>query len=343
MRLSKKIFKPVDKPRRLRYFRLDESRWKLPAAALRRSDRMTEPTSILYSGRSFSSEELALMRQAASEYASLGITEIARTLCEWLDWKRPNGRLKNHECRLLLERLDRQGILKLPPLRRSGCRGPRTVAAGALCGDPTPILSTIPELEPLHLVLVEKSESALWRQLMERFHYLGCRVPVGAHLRYFVRSGTGQILACLLWTSPAWKMAARDEWIGWTSPQRARNLQYVVNNSRFLILPSVQVKGLASTILSRSARLLPQDWRHHYGYSPLLLETLVDASRFKGTCYRAANWIHLGETAGGNRNDRLRQPALRPAKLIFVLPLHRRAQQRLCLIQPPQPLSRPDE
>jgi len=283
------------------------------------------------------------MRQAATDYASLGITEIARTICEWLDWKRPNGRLKNHECRLLLERLDHQGILKLPPLRRSGCRGPRTVAVDAPCGDPTPILTSLPDLEPLNVALVEKSESTLWRQLMERFHYLGCRTPVGAHLRYFVKSGAGQVLACLLWTSPAWKMAARDEWIGWTSQQRARNLQYIVNNSRFLILPSVQVKGLASTILSRSARQLPQDWSQHYGYSPLLLETLVDASRFKGTCYRAANWIHLGKTAGGCRNDRLRQTALRPIKLIFVLPLHRRAQQRLCLIQPPHVLSSPDE
>ena len=179
MRLSKKIFKPVDKPRRLGYFRLDESRSTLPAAALRRSDRMTEPAPFLYSGRSFSSQELALMRQAATDYASLGITEIARTICEWLDWKRPNGRLKNHECRLLLERLDHQGILKLPPLRRSGCRGPRTVAVDAPCGDPTPILTSLPDLEPLNVALVEKSESTLWRQLMERFHYLGCRTPVG--------------------------------------------------------------------------------------------------------------------------------------------------------------------
>jgi hypothetical protein len=296
---------------------------------------MTEPAPILYSGRSFSPEELVLMRQAATDYASLGITEIARTICEWLDWKRPNGRLKNHECRLLLERLDHQGILKLPPLRRSGHRGPRTVAVDARSDTPTRIQSAVADLEPLQVVLVEKSESALWRQLMERFHYLGCRTPVGAHLRYFVKSGTGQILSCLLWTSPAWKMAARDAWIGWNSQQRTLNLQYVVNNSRFLILPSVQVKGLASTILARSARQLSQDWRRNYGYSPLLLETLVDHSRFKGTCYRAANWIYLGNTVGGNRTDRLRQPAFRPAKLIFVFPLHRRAQQRLCLIQPP--------
>jgi len=302
---------------------------------------MTEPMPITYAGRSFSTQEVVLMRQAASDYAPLGITEIARTLCEWLDWKRPNGRLKNHECRLLLERLDHLGILDLPALRRSGRRGPRPVAVDTGTDDPTPIQTAVAELEPLHLVLVEQSESSLWRQLVERFHYLGCRVPFGAHLRYFVKSGAGEILACLLWTSPAWKMAARDEWIGWNSQQRTRNLQYIVNNSRFLILPSVHVKGLASTILARSARQLPQDWRHHYGYSPLLLETLVDGSRFNGTCYRAANWIYLGKTAGGNRTDRLQHSAPRPVKLIFVFPLHRRAQQRLRLIEPPPALIQP--
>jgi hypothetical protein len=304
---------------------------------------MMEPEPLLFSGRRFSPEDLVLMRQASSEYASLGITEIARTICEWLDWRRPNGRLKNHECRLLLERLDQQGILKLPPLRRSGSRGPRPVIVEANSEDPTPIQCSLPELEPLRLVLVQKSESALWRQLIERFHYLGCRTPVGAHLRYFVKSGNDQILACLLWTSPAWKMAARDQWIGWNLQQRSRNLQYIVNNSRFLILPTVHVKGLASSILARSARQLPQDWRQHYGYSPLLLETLVDGSRFKGTSYRAANWIFLGNTAGGNRSDRLQLRASRPAKLIFVLPLHRNAQQRLCLIQPSRPSPNVDE
>ena len=304
---------------------------------------MTDPMAITYGGRSFSSEELALMRQAASDYAELGITEIARTICEWLDWKRPNGRLKNHECRLLLERLDHQGILKLPALRRSGRRGPRPVVIDTETDAPTLIQTTIAELEPLRLVLVEKPESSLWRQLIQRFHYLGCRVPVGAHLRYFVKSGNGQILACLLWTSPAWKMAPRDQWIGWSPQQRARNLQYIVNNGRFLILPWVRVQGLASTILARSAKQLPLDWRQHYGYAPLLLETLVDAARFKGTCYRAANWIYLGKTAGGSRTDRLRQANPRPVKLIFVLPLHRRVQQRLRLIDAPAGLSSPDD
>jgi len=295
---------------------------------------MNDLTAITFCGRRFSSDELALIRQAAIDYAPLGITEIARTICEWLDWKRPNGRLKNHECRLLLERLQQQGLLTLPVLRRSGRRGSRTVTTDTRSDSQTPIQCRLADLEPLRLTLIEDSHSALWRQFIQRYHYLGCRVPVGAHLRYFVYSAQGHILACLLWTSPAWKMAARDRWIGWNPDQRARNLQYIVNNSRFLILPWVQVKALASTILARSARQLPHDWCKHYGYSPLLLETLVDVTRFNGTCYRAANWIALGETTGRGRMDR-HHKALGKPKRIFVLPLHRHVQQRLCATDPP--------
>jgi hypothetical protein len=294
---------------------------------------MNDPMAITFAGRRFASDELALMRQATTDYAGLGITEISRTICEWLDWKRPNGRVKNHECRLLLERLQHQGLLTLPDLHHSGRRGPRTVTTDTRSDSQTPIQCRLADLEPLRLALIEDSQSALWRQFIQRYHYLGCRVPVGAHLRYFVHSAKGQILACLLWTSPAWKMAARDHWIGWNPVQRACNLQYIVNNSRFLILPWVQVKALASTILARSARQVPHDWCQHYGYTPLLLETLVDVTRFNGTCYRAANWIALGETTGRGRMDR-HHKALGTLKRIFVYPLHRRVQQKLCATAP---------
>jgi len=295
---------------------------------------MNDLTAITFAGRCFSPDELALIRQAAIDYAPLGITEIARTICEWLNWQRPNGRLKNHECRLLLERLQHQGLLTLPALRRSGRRGPRTVSTDTQSDAQTPIQCRLAELEPLRLTLIDDCDSSLWRQYIQRYHYLGCRVPVGAHLRYFVYSAQGQILACLLWTSPAWKMAARDRWIGWSKDQRVHHLQFIVNNSRFLILPWVQVKGLASTILARSARQVPRDWRQHYGYTPLLLETLVDVTRFNGTCYRAANWIALGQTTGRGRMDR-HHKARGTLKRNFVLPLHRRVQQRLCATVPP--------
>src|SRR5438132_8076276 len=211
---------------------------------------MIDPTAITFAGRSFSSQEVASMCEAARDYAGLGITEIARTICEWLDWKRPSGRLKNHECRLLLERLRDQGLLTLPALHRSGRRGSRTVSITVESDSQSPIQTTVADLQPLRLVQVLSTDGALFRQFIERYHYLGYRIPTGANLRYFVQAGNGQMLACLQWSSPAWTMASRDRWIGWSTQQRARNLQYVVNNNRFLILPWVRVKGLASSILA---------------------------------------------------------------------------------------------
>ncbi|MBM3800900.1 MAG: DUF4338 domain-containing protein [Acidimicrobiia bacterium] len=283
---------------------------------------------LTYSGRRFSTEDLDLMRQAANDYAALGITEIARTVCQWLDWKRPNGRLKNHECRLLLERLRDEGFLSLPALRHSGKRGPRILALTGMSDTQPPIHATTADLQPLTVRLVSPSEGRLFRQLIQRYHYLGYRTPVGANLRYFIESRDGRLLACLLWSSPGWKMAARDRWIGWNATQRKRNLQYLVNNSRFLILPWVQVKGLASAILSCATRQLPLDWQRHYGYRPVLLETLVDSTRFRGTSYRAANWICLGETAGRGRMDRYHQRQ-ETTKLIFVFPIHRKYRELL--------------
>jgi hypothetical protein len=190
------------------------------------------------------------------------------------------------------------------------------------------------QLEPLQLEVVGKgseADSRLWVELMERYHYLGYRVPVGAQLRYLVRSARcpDRALACLLWTSPAWKMSVRDGWIGWTDAQRRRNLQRIVNNARFLILPWVRVQGLASKILSHCARQIAPDWENRYGYRPLLLETLVDGGRFQGTCYRAANWIWLGRTRGRGRMDRANLLEGQAVKEVYVYPLCRQARERL--------------
>ena len=159
------------------------------------------------------------MRQIAQEFSGLGVTEIARTVCELLEWKRPNGGLKNHECRQLLERLAAEGFLRFRRCESwaGGVRGGRIYRA---CAEPTPVACAASECEPLELALVEgKAESRRWREQMERYHYLGCRVPFGANLRYWVRNRDRE-LACLLWTSPAWKMQARDAWIGWSDEQR---------------------------------------------------------------------------------------------------------------------------
>jgi len=288
------------------------------------------PESLTFCGRTFGAGELELMRQTALEFSALGVTEIARTVCELLEWKRPSGGLKNHECRQLLERLQAEGFLQLPDLRKLGGRGPRRANVSEACCEPAPLECTASECQPLELALVEgPAESRQWREQMERYHYLGCRVPFGANLRYWARNRERE-LACLLWTSPAWKMQGRDEWIGWSDEQRRRSLQSIVNNGRFLILPWVQVKGLASKILALSARRMPRDWEIHYGRCPLLLETLVDAKRFRGTCYRAANWIHVGQTRGRGRMDREHTAPGQAVKDIYVYPLARDARQRLC-------------
>jgi len=290
----------------------------------------TQAESLTFYGRAFSIGELELMRSLAQEFSALAVTEIAQTICELLDWRRPTGRLKNHECRQLLERLAAEGLLRLPALRKTGGRGARRAAVlTESCLEPSPVECSARECEPLELALVEgKQESRRWREYVERHHYLGCRVPFGANLRYWARNRQRE-LACLLWTSPAWKMRARDEWIGWTDQQRQRNLQSVVNNSRFLILPWVHVKGLASKTLALNARRLPHDWEVRYGSRPLLLETLVDAARFRGTCYRAANWICIGQTAGRGRMDREHQKHHQHVKDIYVYPLTHDAHQQL--------------
>ncbi len=290
------------------------------------------PESLTFCGRTFRGHELELMGQIAAQFSALGVTEIARTICELLEWKRPNGRLKNHECRQLLERLAAEGALTLPELRKLGGRGPRRADVSAPCFESEPVECAVSECEPLELILVEGTAgSRLWREQVERYHYLGCRVPFGANLRYWVRNRERE-MACLLWSSPAWKMQPRDAWIGWSDDQRRRNLQSIVNNARFLILPWVRVKGLASKILALSARQMPRDWETRYGHRPLLLETLVDASRFRGTCYRAANWIHVGQTTGRGRMDREHQKHRVAIKDIFIYPLVQDVPQRLCTV-----------
>lgn len=283
---------------------------------------------VTFSGRTFTQREIELMREMARDYAELGVTEIARTVCELLDWKRPSGGLKNHECRLLLEQLQSAGVLTLPAVRPLGRRGPRKVKLPVAAALPEAITGSAEQFHSLELQLVKgEDDSRVWRQCVEQHHYLGCPVPYGAQLRYWVRH-EGRALACLLWTSPAWRMKARDAWIGWTDQQRQQNLQRIINNGRFLILPWVRVRGLASMILARCARRLPSDWEAQYGYRPLLLETLVDATRFAGTCYRAANWILVGQTAGRGRMDRHKLKP-EPVKNIYLYPLVRQSRQRL--------------
>jgi hypothetical protein len=307
---------------------------------------MSEPKlpALTFGGREFSCADLELIRQITSDFSTLGITEISRTACELLEWKRPNGGLKNLECRRLIEHLAGQGFVELPARRGAGAPGPRQVARTARGAWQAEIAGPAGDYEPLDWEVVRGAAAdpgghhALFKELLDRHHYLGYRVPFGASLRYLVRSERApeNVLACLLWSSPAWKMAARDAWIGWSDPQRQRNLPYLVTHSRFLILPWVRVKGLASKLLAECARRLPRDWEERYGYRPLLLETLVAAERFRGTCYRAANWIYLGQTTGRGRMDREHAAHGAAVKDIYVYPLCRNVQSRLQSAAAPQ-------
>ncbi len=289
-------------------------------------------------GRCFSSSDFRLIRELALDFSALSLTELASTLCELLDWKRPNGKLKYKECRAVLEQLQTEGLVSLPAVRKTAPSRPRKIVVRSESDAQPPLTGTAGDYTPLLLERVDDAElSSLWNQFIDRYHYLRFRVPFGANLRYLVHSTRkpGEYLACLLFSSPAWKMAPRDGWIGWNEQQRKRNLQYVVCNSRFLVLPWISVRGLASKILSLAARQIPEDWQQHYGYRPLLLETLVDPSRFRGTCYRAANWIHLGRTQGRGRMDRDNRARGRAVKDIYVFPLCRDACRRLCQSPPP--------
>jgi hypothetical protein len=289
---------------------------------------------ILFSGRHLSDQDIELIRQVTADFPNLTLHELANTVSELLDWYRPNGKLKTRECVDLLQLLAAKGWLRsLPVLQRTSPRGVRSVLIDSSSEPQAPVIGELRDHLPIRLRLIDnRTDRVLFQQYIQRYHYLGYRIPYGAQLRYFVHSSAplSPLVGCLLFTSAAWKMAPRDYWIGWSDTIRRSNLCRLVNHSRFLILPWVRIAGLASHLLSRVTKQLRQDWCTHYQVEPLLLETLVDISRFKGTCYRAANWIDLGLTQGRGRMDRHTQRQGHSPKRIFVYPLHRDARQLLC-------------
>ena len=295
---------------------------------------MAQPTSLVFKNRTFDAAELALISDVVSRFSGLSRQELANTVCELVQWRRANGGLKTWECQELLGELERAGHLQLPALRAAGRpRGSRTRVPRTERGEAQPPLrGTLREVAPISLKLVEcEEERLLWRELVGRYHYLGHAVPFGAHLRYLIEVArpTQQVVGCLQLSSPAWKIAGRDRWIGWSEARRRQHLQRVVNNSRFLLLPWVQVRYLASSVLAQVARECPSHWERRYGLRPLLLETLVETGRHRGTCYRAANWLELGVTQGRGRMDRDRTRQDACPKTVFVLPLVREARQAL--------------
>jgi hypothetical protein len=295
-------------------------------------DQQSIAKSIRFCGEPVSSERLALISRIATQCGGLSRTELANTVCELFDWTRPNGKLKTVECREFLEQLQACSRLQLPATRNRGRGKSKKIALTALSAEGRPLHGTVKQFRPVSLRLVStEQQRSLFRELIERHHYLGYRIPFGAHLSYLIEVArpTSTVVGAMQFSSPAWRMAARDRWIEWTDLVRARHLQRIVNNSRFLILPSVCVKYLASHVLSLASCRLVSDWQAKYHIEPLLLETLVDTERFSGVCYRAANWLELGQTSGRGRQDTTHTRHGASPKRLFVYPLRADARESL--------------
>jgi hypothetical protein len=286
-------------------------------------------TAVRYCGRLFTGKEIDRIRQLIASDRKLNRVQLSRVVCDEFNWLRPDGRSKEMSCRVAMLRMERDGIITLPPPQKGNGNG-KTRPRLTSISDPKEAIS-LPAgaLGKLFFRPVNTpDDSTLWNELIERHHYLGYKPLPGAQIRYLVFGNSHLLLAALGFGAAAWTVAPRDRFIGWTAPQRKHNLHLVVNNARFLILPWVTSHNLASRILAGIARQLPHDWQERYSYKPVLLETFVEQKRFHGTCYRAANWTHVGQTQGRGKLDRHYHYSL-PVKDIFLYPLDKRFRQTL--------------
>lgn len=289
-----------------------------------------EPGTILQ-GRTVTQQDIWLIRQLIANHPDWHRTRLSQELCRQWDWTNAKGAYKDMAARAVLRKLDAQGLISLPPPVRSANNAFRHRSEVAMNLDQTPLTGKLAELTPVRVLPVANDAQAqLFRGLMQAHHYLGYSGPVGQNLRYLAWDRHGRPLGGLLFGSAAWRLACRDHFIGWDSVRREQGLSQIANNMRFLILPWVQVPHLASHLLGQVSRRLSSDWQHHYGHPIDLLETFVDTSRFQGTCYRAANWLHVGETTGRSRNDRPGRPRV-PVKAVWLYPLQRSFRARLGL------------
>jgi len=282
-------------------------------------------------GQAIDERIIKRIQEVIDRNPGLSRTGLSRAICEELRWRSRNGRLKEVSCRVVLLKLSQRGAIRLPEAEAFPARRGKRRMKRAPLERRGEVSGSLKKVEPVELVLIGSADSEasrIWNELMDGHHSLGSGPLVGAQLRYLIRSAAHGWLGGLSFSAAAWRVKAREEWIGWSQEAREQNLQYVVNNSRFLILPHVQVSHLASHILGQAARRVAEDWRRRYGYEPLLLESFVDQQRFKGTCYRAANWLEIGQTQGRGRQDRQHRQAA-SVKRVFVYALDGKARQRL--------------
>lgn len=295
---------------------------------------------VVVCGRKFEPGLLAQIRaRVRSGRDELTRAALSREVCEWMDWCDPAGRLQHMSARVALQRLEKSGHIELPAPRACAARK-RGRKRWKSAHQPKRVKCDLAELGKVRVVEVSAQTtpqlSQQWNHLIGCHHYLGYRPAVGRQKRYLMVSERHGVVGAASFSAAAWRCAPREQWVGWSTAQRAEHLQEVVSNTRFLILPWVEVKNLASHLLARLAARVVEDWRKSYGYAPLLLETFVDSRRFAGTCYRAAGWLQVGKTAGFSRNERTAHAPV-GVKDVYLYPLHPQARQRLCSGSPPAP------
>lgn len=274
-----------------------------------------------YCGRDFTPEELERIKSVIKHNPGFNRTRLSTEVCRMFQWLKPDGKLKDMSCRVAMLRMEKDGLIRLPPSTRT--RKPVRKIEFTPATDPqNPVMCPVNKLPQLHLQMVTKATSALWNEYIERYHYLGHSPLPGAQLRYFITAGE-QIVALTGFGAAAWQTAPRDQFIGWNHEQRKKNLHLIVNNARFLILPWIQSKNLASKILSLTTRFLPDDWKKRYNIRPVLMESFVQKDRFAGTCYKAANWTNVGETKGRGKLGPAGKISV-PIKDVWVYPLDKK-------------------
>jgi hypothetical protein len=287
-------------------------------------------TSVVVCGQVFAHAVIERIKAAVRDHRQWSRADLARQVCDWLAWRAANGEPKTLNCRLALVRLEQRGLITLPPAhRRVGFSG--SSFAQTQLNVPSSLKGAVQELRGLKLILVNSKDRQLdgqWKKLVATHHYLGYRPLCGAQLRYLIVTEHGYVGA-LGFSAAALYLKARERWIGWSHAARQCHLPKVVANSRFVIVRGVRVKNLASKVLGMAQKRLAEDWAKAYGYKPLLLETYVESKRFAATCYRAANWIHVGKTCGRGRQDREHRHN-KPIKDIYLYPLVPDCQKQLC-------------
>ncbi len=285
---------------------------------------------ITYRGRTATTDDVVFINRLIAENPEDSRRALSQKLCRAWNWVQPNGALKDMVCRGFMLELHRAGYIKLPEKKRTP-NNPfvKRKKPNRITVDQTPLITTVSGIQPLEFQQVRRGPSeALFNSLIEQHHYLGYCYPVGEQLKYMVFSNNRPI-ACFAWSSPPRHIGCRDRFIGWSKTIREKNLSFMAYNSRFLVLPWVTVRYLASHLLGHMAKILPLDWEKTYQHPLYFLETFVDTERFRGICYQAANWIYMGKTTGRGKNDQTGKPN-RSIKAVWGLPLSKDFRERLC-------------